>query len=184
MKWFGPGALVEFIERQEELQVKVILQRRRIDFVVLGAVLSVFAFLFWRERSWFYFVGLLFACAFCLHAWLGGNEEQLRVTENGLEAIGDFGGFSRDREVLPWSDISGLEYQEGGENEPGGLHARRGGWSSTLLMTHVNKEQAEEIIAAIYRRFPYVDMAEGDGGWLPMGGKSGLTTLDLSKPKE
>jgi len=48
-------------------------------------------------------------------------------------------------------------------------------------MPHVNKEQAEEIIAAIYRRFPYVEMTTDDDGWLPLGGKSDLTTLGLSK---
>ncbi|MGD0446194.1 MAG: hypothetical protein ABSA39_19850 [Edaphobacter sp.] len=181
MKWFGPSALVEVIDRGDELQVNVTQERRGIDFVVLGTFLSVFAFMFWRDRGWIYFVCLLFACAFSLRAWLSRSEEQLLVTETGLEAIGDFGGFSRERVGLPWLDISGLEYQEGGEDEPSGLHARRGGWRSTLLMTHVNKEQAEEIIAAIYHRFSYVDMAEDDGVWLPMGGKSGLTTLGLSK---
>ncbi len=183
MRWFGPSALVELIERGDELQVIVVGQRRWIDFVVLWAGFSVFVFLFWRDRSWFYFVCLLIACGYAFRSWLGDRQEQLLVTEKGLEAIGDFGGFSRDRVYLPWSRISGLDYREGGEDEPSGLHARRGGWSSTLLMTHVNREQAEEIIAAIYRRFPYVEMAEDSGGWLPLGGKSGLTTLGLSKPE-
>jgi hypothetical protein len=181
MKWFGPSVLVELTERGDELQVKVIGQRRAIDVVVLAAALSVFAFLFWRDRSWLYFAGFLFACGFALRFWLSDHQEQLLVTEKGLEAIGDFGGFSRERMHLSWSSISGLDYREGGEDEPSGLHARRGGWSSTLLMTRVNKDQAEEIIATIYRRFPYVEMAEDSGGWLPFGGKSGLTTLDLSK---
>jgi hypothetical protein len=182
MKWFGPSALVEMTERGDELQVKVTGQRRAIDVVVLAAVLSVFAFLFWRDRSWLYFAGFLFACIFGLRFWLSDHQEQLLVTEKGVEAIGDFGGFSRDRVHLPWSSISGLDYREGGEDEPSGLHARRGGWSATLLMTRVNKDQAEEIIATIYRRFPYVEMAEDGGGWLPLGGKSGLTTLGLSNP--
>jgi hypothetical protein len=182
MKWFGPAALVQAIDRGDELEFTVTEERRGIDFVVLGALISAFAFMFWRDRGWFYFVGFLFACALSLRAWLSNAREQLLVTGTGLEAIGDFGGSSRERVVLPWSGISGLEYQEGAENEPSGLRARRGGWRSTLLMTHVNKEQTEEIIAAIYRRFPYVDMAEDDGGWLPMGGKSDLTTLGLSKP--
>ena len=182
MKWFGPSALVELIERGDELQVKVARQRRGIDFVVLAAALSVFTFLFWHDRSWIYFVGLLFACAWGLSFWFGNPEEQLMVTEKGIEATGYFGGLSRDRIGLPWSSISGLDYREGGEDEPSGLYARKAGWNATCLMTHVNKEQGEEIITAIYRRFPYVELAEDSGVWLPLGGKSGLTTLGLSKP--
>jgi hypothetical protein len=182
MKWFGPSALVEFIERGDELQVNVTGQRRGIDFVVSSAILSVFAFLFWRDRSWVYFVGFLIGCASGFRLWIGDAQEQLVVTEKGVDAISHFGIFSRDRVHLPWSAISGLEYQEGGEDETSGLYARTGGWSFTLLLTHVNKGQAEEIVTAIYREFPYVEMAEDSGGWLPLGGKSGLTTLGLSKP--
>jgi hypothetical protein len=180
MKWFGPSAILEFVERGDELQVKVTGQQRGIDFVVLGISLSVCAFLFWRDRSWFYFVCLLVACAYGLHNWLSDREEQLLVTEKNVEAFGDFGGFSSDRVLLSWSDIAGLEYRAGGEDTPSGLFARKAGWSSALLMTRVDKEQAEEIIRAIYRRFPYVEMADDSGGWLPLGGKSGLTTLGLS----
>jgi hypothetical protein len=116
--------------------------------------------------------------------WLGDHESQLSATDEGLEAIGDLGESSSDHVRLRWSSISGLEYRMGGEDEPSVIYARRGGRSVTHVMTHVNKEQAEEIIAAIYKRFPYVEMAEDDGGWLPLGGKSELTTLGLSRPKE
>jgi hypothetical protein len=83
-----------------------------------------------------------------------------------------------------WADISGLDFRQGGEDEPSGLYARTGRWNATCLMAGLNREQSEEVIAAVYRRFPYVEMAKDNDGWSLFGGGSGLTTLGLSKPKK
>jgi hypothetical protein len=181
MKWFGSNAEIEILEREDGMQVRVTRQRTRFDFLIRAVVLVVLGFLFWRNRSCFYLLVLLGVITHSVIDWVGNDQAELWITEKDLEAIGKIGGISHPRIRLPWASISGLEYREGGEDEPSGLYARRGGWSSTRIMTYVNKEQAEEIISAIYRRFPYVEMAEDSGGWLPLGGKSGLTTLGLSK---
>jgi hypothetical protein len=49
-------------------------------------------------------------------------------------------------------------------------------------MAGLNREQSEEVIAAIYRRFPYLEMAEDTGGWSLFDGGSEIMTLGLSKP--
>jgi hypothetical protein len=156
MRWFGPNALVEITDREDGLLVRVTGQRRLIDLVGMGAFLALSAFLFWRDRSWFPLVFVLGASVFSLIYWVGDHEGQLWITEKDIEAIGDLGGISRNRVCLPWSNVSGLEYRQGGEDEPSGLYVRQGGWNTTRVLTHVDKQQAEEIIAAIYRRFPYV----------------------------
>jgi hypothetical protein len=51
-------------------------------------------------------------------------------------------------------------------------------------MAGLNREQSEEVIAAIFQRFPYVVMAEDNDGWSLFGNASGLTTLGLSQPKK
>lgn len=181
MQWFGPSTTVKTVDGGDGLRVRVAVHRFRIDLILYAGVFAVFAYVGWRNRSWFFLIVVLVAGASLVIDWLKDPTTELWVTEHGLEAVRDNGGLGNDRLRLPWSEISGLDYRVGGEDEPGGLYARRGGWRSTFLMAHVNKEQAEEIIAAIYRRFPYVEMATDDGGWLPFGGKSDLTTLGLSK---
>jgi hypothetical protein len=184
MRWFGPSAVVEMVDRKDGLQIQVSGLRRWIDLVVAGSVLAVMAIVAWRDGSWFFLVVLLGGTIYSFIRWLDDHESQLWVTDEELEAVGDLGGSSYDHVRLRWSSISGLEYRVGGEDEPSGLYARLGGRSVTRIMALVNKKQAEEIIAAIYARFPYVEMADDDGGWLPLGGKSELTTLGLSRPKE
>jgi len=181
MRWFGSSTSVKTVDRGDGLRVRVAVHRFRIDLILYAAVFIVFAYVGWQNRSWFFLIAVLVAGVSLVIDWLKHPNTELWVTEYDLEVMGDRGRFTNDRLRLPWSEISGLEYRAGGEDEPSGLYARRGGWRSTLLMPHVNKEQAEEIIAAIYRRFPYVEMTTDDDGWLPLGGKSDLTTLGLSK---
>ncbi|RSL17442.1 hypothetical protein EDE15_2976 [Edaphobacter aggregans] len=166
------------------MQVLFTRQRRWIDFLVEALVIAGLAFLFWRNQSWIVLLMLVVAIGHGVVGWLGDDHAELLITKEGIEVIGTLGRISSSNLRLQWSSISGLDYREGGEDEPSGLYARLGSWSSTRLMTHVNKEQAEEIIAAIYRRFPYVEMAEDSGGWSLFSGGSEIMTLGLSKSDE
>ena len=166
------------------MQVLFTRQRRWIDFLVEALVIAGLAFLFWRNQSWIVLLMLVVAVGHGIVEWVGDNHAGLLITKEGIEAIGSLGRISSSNVRLRWSSISGLDYREGDEDEPSGLYARLGGWSSTRLMTHVSKEQSEEIIAAIYRRFPYVEMAEDSGGWSLFGGGSEIMTLGLSKSDE
>ncbi len=181
MKWFGPSVHVEVVDRQNEMQIRVTRQSRRIDFVVWAAFVAVFVFLFWWKQNWIYLFAVVGSIGCSILYWAGDGVAEMLITEKNVEVRGKLGGLSQETVRVSWSSISGLDYREGGEDEPSGLYARRGGRRYSLLVTSVNKEQTEELIAAIYRRFPYVEMAEDDGGWLPMGGKTGLTTLGLSE---
>jgi hypothetical protein len=184
MKWFGPSVRFEIFDREDEMQVLFTRQRRWIDFLVEALVIAGLAFLFWRNQSWIVLVMLVVAVGHGVVEWVGDDHAELLITKEGVEAIGSLGRISSSNVRLQWSSISGLDYREGDEDEPSGLYARLGGWSSTRLMTHVSKEQSEEIIAAIYRRFPYVEMAEDSGGWSLFGGGSEIMTLGLSKSDE
>ncbi|HWW23047.1 MAG TPA: hypothetical protein VNY78_04040 [Edaphobacter sp.] len=181
MEWFGPSVRFEIFDRKDEMQILFMREKRWTDFLLSGAVVIGLAFLFWSNRSWISLVILVLAVGHGVVEWVGDDHAELLITKEGIEVIGSLGRISSSNVRLQWSSISGLDYREGGEDEPSGLYARRGSWSSTRLMTHVNKEQAEEIIAAIYRRFPYVEMAEDSGGWSLFGGGSEITTLGLSK---
>ena len=181
MEWFGPSTTVEINDRVSELRVRVTRHRRAIDFALSAAVIAFAAFLFSRFRSWIAAIFLLATVVSIFADWMTGPEIDLLVGANGLEVTGRHW---RDALLLSWPEISGFEYREADEGAEGGLYARMGGWNSTLLIPSLSKEEAEKIIGVINRRFPYVEMADDSGGWLPMGGKSGLTTLGLSEPKK
>ena len=181
MKWFGPSVRFEIFDREDEMQVLFTRQRRWIDFVVEALVIAGLAFLFWRNQSWIVLVMLVVSVGHGVVEWVGDNHAGLLITKEGIEVIGGLGRISSSNVRLQWSSISGLDYRGGDEDEPSGLYARSDGWSSTRLITHASKEQSEEIIAAIYGRFPYVEMAEDRGGWSLFGNESELTTLGLSK---
>jgi len=113
------------------------------------------------------------------------NEDgEIRVTDGEILAYGDTGGWSKGYVRFRWADISGLDYRVGAEDGPSGLFARTGRWNATCILAGLSREQSEEVIAAIFQRFPYVVMAEDNDGWSLFGNGSELTTLGLSKPKK
>ncbi len=179
MRWFGPRARLEIIEQDDGLLIQSTGLKRGIDLVVSGCVVVVCGYIFWRDENWF--SAICFVCVAVLGTinLFRDQNGELWVTEEDLEASGYLGGMSNGHVRLRWSGISGLTYRAGGEDEPCGLYA-----GSTCVLANLNEEQANEIIAAIYRRFPYLEMAEDSGGWSLFGGRSGLTTLGLSKSDE
>lgn len=184
MNWFGPAKRIEIIEQEGGLMIRATGIRRVVDFLVMVLIAAGVAFMAWRDASWTLAFGAIVVAALEIAIWFRNEDGEVNVTEHDLTASGDLGGWSTGYVRFRWMDISGLEYQAGGENSEGGLYARTGGWSSRCLMAGLDREQAEEVIAAIYRRFPYVGMAEDNGGWSLFGGGSEIMTLGLSKSNE
>lgn len=114
---------------------------------------------------------------------LRGTAVELRVTE--VEFISS-GHAPEDYvpSVIPRADIYDLEFREasgGGDfpELPMGLYVKHHGGiltnPSTCVLPHTDKAQTEEVIKAIYRRFPDTGKLPSIGGFEPY-----LTSLNLN----
>jgi hypothetical protein len=183
MNWLGPAKRIEFVEQGDVLLVRATGIKCAVDLLV-PLFACVWTYFVWRGQHWvLFFIGLFFLGS---SVWMlfRNKDGELRITDTDILATGDRGGLIDESVQFRWADISGLDFRQGGEDEPSGLYARTGRWSATCVMAGLNREQSEEVIAAVYRRFPYVVMAEDKDGWSLFGKGSGLTTLGLSKPRE
>jgi hypothetical protein len=151
--WFGPVSRIEIVEQSDGLLVRI-TQIRRKGHLAIALLVTVFAgVLFAWQESW---VGVFFVPAMGLiwiAAWSSSRRGEIRVDENYLVADG------KKPVRLAWAEIHSLQYGGGGEDDPFGLYARVGRWKSICVMGDLNREQTEEIIAAIHRRFPHLEMA-------------------------
>jgi hypothetical protein len=182
MNWFGPRARIEIFDKEDRLLIRATDQQRWIDLVKSGGVVIGFAYILWRERSWFLIICFLGIAPFGLISWFHVRTGDLWITEKDLEGYGDLCDPSSRHIHLRWSDVLGLQYGTGGEEGSTGLYVRQDWWGSTCVLANLNEKQVNEIITAIYRRFPCLEMAEDKGGSSLFTEGSGLTSLGLSKP--
>jgi hypothetical protein len=153
--WFGPVSRVEIVEQRNGngLLVRVTPIRRKGHLAIGLLVTSIFGSVFARQDRWW---ALLLTAGFgsiWLVSWLSSRRGEIRINEDYLAAEG------KKAVRLAWSEIHGLQYRAGGDDEPSGFYARVGRWKSICVMADLNREQTEEIIAAIHRRFPGLRMA-------------------------
>jgi hypothetical protein len=182
MNWLGPAKRIELVEQGDVLLIKAAGGKSAVD-LLLPLFACVWTYFAWRDKNWILcFFGLFFLGS---SVWMlfRDRDGEVRVSGTDIVASGDLGQWTDGSVQFRWIDISGLEFRQG-EDEPGGLYARTGRWSSTCIMAGLSREQTEEVIAAIYRRFPYVVMAEDRQGWSLFGDGSGLISLGLSKSKK
>ena len=153
-EWFGPVSRVEIVEQSDGLLVRV-TQIRRKGHLAIGLLITViFCVLFARQESWWVLIalglGVVWIGAWCFNDHSG----EIRVDENYLTTSG------KTTVRLAWGEIYGLEYRMGGEDDPTGFYVRLGRWKWSCVMANLDREQTEEIIAAIHRRFPQLRMAD------------------------
>ena len=153
-EWFGPVSHIEIVEQSDGLLFRVI-QIKRKGHLALGILVTVvFGVLLARQESWLFFfvlgLGLVWIGAWCFDDHWG----EIQVDGNYLTTRG------KKPVRLGWGEIHRLEYRSGGEDDPTGLYVRLRRWKSICVMPNLNREQTEDIIAAIHRRFPQLRMAD------------------------
>ena len=152
-RWFGPSSAIEIVDQTDGLLIRIThIKRKGYLVIALAIVFASSIFLAWRESlGGFVVLGI---ALLWIASWFIDRKGEIRVTENYLMSEGN----SLVR--LAWSEIRVLEYGGGGEDEPTGLYARVGRWRSVCVRANLNREQTEEIIAAIYHRFPSLKLAD------------------------
>ena len=181
---------LEIREFPERLSIRVTAPRRvgRVFFAVLMGGVAACFFVYFAKGSRLFqmFVGG-FCALYILYevvSELRGTQVELRVDNLDFSSLGHApSGYNPS--IIPRADIDRLEYRKasgGGEEPvlPEGLYVEHPGgfWNSaTCVLPHLNQTQTEQVIEAIYRRFP-------DTGTLAPGDrdKSHLIALNLSQP--
>lgn len=152
-RWFGPSSAIEIVDQTDGLLIRITRIKRKGHLAIaLAIVFASCIFLAWQESlGGFVVLGI---ALLWVASWFVDRKGEIRATENYLMSEGS----SHVR--LAWSEIRRLEYGGDGENDPTGLHARVGRWRSVCVTANLNREQTEEIIAAIYHRFPSLKLAD------------------------
>ena len=185
------AATLEIREFPQGLTIRVRASHRvgRVFLSVLVGSVAACFFLYFANGSRLFQMVVGGLCALYV-GWavvseLRGTDVELRVDNLDFSSLGHApGGYSPS--IISRADIDRLEFRKasgGGDDPvlPQGLYfEHRGGvWNAaTCVLPHLNETKTEEVIEAIYRRFP-------DTGTLASGDrdKSHLTLLNLSQPE-
>ncbi len=173
MAALGYSEKIEKIEGTDFLLFRIVRKPIWIVFGIAPAICgSAFLYGFLNRRS-AWMVGS--AILFVIFLLTPKQDEtiELQATDRGLTVNID---------VIRWRDIRGLEYRAGSEDTPNGLYVQTGRWGGRFLIQDLGKDETNEMIDTIYRRFPFVEMADNDGNLPSIIGKSPeIITLGLSK---
>jgi hypothetical protein len=112
--------------------------------------------------------------------WIHGRVTAFQVTETNLSARGNLDRTFQDQFDIEITAVKSIGFQSGYEDCPSGLYVTHG-WKSTCVLPGINKEECSQIVGAIYRKFPDLDIGDRDSGSLLFGPDGGLVALEISK---
>lgn len=159
MKWWGAANQIEFDDKPDALTIRATSIRRRGDLLLPSALALGFVVAPWFGCSWLPLLALGSSSAVLFYSWFMTSMTELRVTARDIQ-VRSSGGFLS----VNWSEIAGLEYRAGGEDDPSGLYARNTRWEDICLTTQLGESECGQVIDIIYRRYPYVRMADDHSG--------------------
>jgi len=169
------------IETPDEIQFLLV---RRLGWIS-SLLVSIFAtLLVWQSVSSPEFLLLFGAGILALIAFinlLGSKRTLLEVTRYQITAHGDLGQSFNEYLQLEPSSIRSIGYSAGVQQEhPSGLYATQG-WSEHCLMPGLNEVECQQIVDAIYRKFPDIPIGGRDGGSLFFDEDGGIIRLGLGE---
>lgn len=166
-----------------ELQFTVTREDGLVETIAGPALLAYFLFMAWKANNYIFLAFGAIGAAWLLSHWLQGRETELRVTSKELVATGNLGRMFSTEVRVAALDVVSLGWDSPGEGDNRGLYLKRG-WGRVCVLPGLNREQAADVVYAIYRKFPEIGMEEYNSGSFLFGTNSGLTTLGLSKPAQ
>jgi hypothetical protein len=179
MQFFGPTNSMTTVDDGTSLLIEFKGQRRWFDLILISAAAAGSLIAIWAGDLWASLGVAALAGIFFFH-FLFPAVSIVRASDQGIEV-------SNQQQFGPsklwsgrWSEISGLEYRAGGEDEPSGLYVRRGISSPLCVLDRIGQEETYALIDAIYRRFPLVSMAEDPLGLPSLFDSDKPITLGLS----
>jgi|SRR6185312_5506853 len=159
MEWWGPTNKLEFDDQPDALTIRATSIRRAVDLLWPSGMAIAFVIARRFGGDWLTELALGGVSAFLFFKWFVTSTTELRVTEKDIQVP-----YSGRLRWLDWSEIAGLEYRVGGEGESSGLYARKSRWEAVCLTSQLDESDCGQVIDAIYRRFPFVKMADDNSG--------------------
>jgi hypothetical protein len=160
MQWWGPANSLEFIDEPDALTIRATSIRRPGDLIwPAGCLVASLATLYFGAPAGWP-ISLAAMAALLCAGWFNTSVVELRVTQReiSMRSIRNW----LDNEVkIQWKEIRALEYRVGGEYQSRGLYARKSFWSAPCIMPQLKKEETQQVIAAIARKFPDIVLADG-----------------------
>jgi hypothetical protein len=155
---FGLAVRVERFEDPDGVLFRVTNERRLMALCVPAAAGAALFWFAWRQDvSWLVLVAAAAVIGYLVWRWFQVRVTELRVTERELIVEGE----AEAMVWLPWSAVSGLQFQEQREGAAAGLYAFEGAHDRRCLVPGVSEAQAGRMLEAIYRRFPVVARVSG-----------------------
>ncbi len=150
------SADLKTIERAQQLQFVSGYESGLVDFLAPPAALFI-VFLWamiahYYLLAWFTVIGYLLLVLW----WLHSPVTRLFVSETELLARGNLGFSYSDTRKVKTEELKSISFFQGAHNEPAGLYAYHG-WTKTCLIPRLTQAEANAIIAAIQRKFPYIE---------------------------
>lgn len=160
MEWWGPASSLEFIDKPDTLTIRATSIRRAIDLAwPTGCLIAALAtYCFHAPAGWP--VSLAVMAAILAGGWVNTSVVELKVTQRDL-CTRSVRNWLDNSVKLRWDEVRALEYRIGGEYQSRGLYAKRSFWSAPCLMPQLSKQETQQVIDAIARKFPNIVLADG-----------------------
>jgi uncharacterized membrane protein YeaQ/YmgE (transglycosylase-associated protein family) len=152
--------------------------------IVLGLAITFLAlWLFWRVHTaiaHLLVVAISGAVVVSVIAQrVQGRSTRLRVTSDGLYAVGNLDKLFTIKLRIPYSEIASFEYNFADEGASGGIYVKHRG-SRTCVLPGLDEDQGVSVKNAIFEKFPDLVPEDTSPESLLYGNESELTTLGLS----
>jgi hypothetical protein len=183
---------LEIEEVPEGLSIRSV--RKGSVFYALLSAIVIGAFVFFMGRVYFHRPALLVLTALSAvwgsSRWWRAVRVELRVNNLEIQVIGHQRSVPGLNRIIPLSTIQRLEYRPGQEHQPNkgegesdspsGLYVEQR-WKADCVLPHLNEQQTQEAIDAIYKRFPVIPILP------PREGRDGsgrdVIRLNLDSPQ-
>ena len=176
---FLTHAEITILAEPNRLTYRVERERGWLEWAIAIAGIS---FLFWeahRFHSVFWLVFGIVGGVSLVTGLLATGSSELIVTSNELLVRSNLGGLFSKETSISTADITGIEYQSGGEDNPAGIYVKHR-WRSQCVLSDLTRQQADEILDQIFRQFPHIGVGDPNPNSLLFGPSGDLTKLGLN----
>ena len=172
-------------EFADKLRFTITHENSLVETTITPVITVLVAWVFWRQNSPLTkFMAILVVLATAVAIVSNrrqGNEVSLEVNSDELVTQGNMGKLLETEQRIATKDVEGMSYRIGGEDESSGLYVKLR-LSERCVLPRVSEEQAQQMIAAISKKFS--DLPTSDALFSTFGTGDQITSLGLSANDE
>lgn len=166
-------------EKPDGLQFVVSREHGWLDSLVPLGLLAVLVIGAWVLHHYIFAILAVLLSAFGWAKYLSDPTTRLSVSLVELIARGNLASTFDNEIRISTHEIKSLLFSTGGEGDRTGLYVHHG-WTQICLIPNIDRKQTEDIITAIRRRFPDMELGDREPASLFFSGDGGITKLGLS----